>query len=121
MLEVMINNVSDQLCIYFYLSLRPGALITLANERLELVTECISPDFSPSKACDNLVCGDIDDKSLFSRCSGCKSFYYCPRNARLQPGSTEVIARRVDHINFRVSLKKSNRTSSLSSARFSAQ
>ncbi|KAF7364254.1 hypothetical protein MSAN_01085200 [Mycena sanguinolenta] len=35
------------------------------------------------KACDNVECGEIRDRSECQRCSGCNSFYYCNRECQM--------------------------------------
>ncbi|KAJ7482561.1 hypothetical protein FB451DRAFT_1555624 [Mycena latifolia] len=36
-----------------------------------------------SRACDNLECGKMQDRSDFRRCSGCKSSYYCSTECQM--------------------------------------
>ncbi|KAJ7939566.1 hypothetical protein B0H13DRAFT_2497447 [Mycena leptocephala] len=54
-----------------------GRFMSLANERLEFLTEFDSAEFVSPTACDNLACGKLKPKIAFGRCSGCKAFYYC--------------------------------------------
>ncbi|KAJ7614134.1 hypothetical protein FB45DRAFT_262510 [Roridomyces roridus] len=51
--------------------------LTLADERLEVLTAHQSSSFEAQKACDNSECGSIGESSSLRRCSGCRAFYYC--------------------------------------------
>ncbi|KAJ7106526.1 hypothetical protein C8R44DRAFT_858171 [Mycena epipterygia] len=58
-------------------------LMTLVEERLLLLAKLESLELVPSKACDNLECGEIDEKVYFQRCSRCKAFYYCTQECQI--------------------------------------
>ncbi|KAF7342448.1 hypothetical protein MVEN_01834000 [Mycena venus] len=51
--------------------------LSVVDERLKVLHEFDSQRDLRMKACDNLKCSTIDDKTAFRRCSGCRSFYYC--------------------------------------------
>ncbi|KAF7364383.1 hypothetical protein MSAN_01099000 [Mycena sanguinolenta] len=55
--------------------------LDLAEMRVELVRELA--DASALKACDNVECGELQDRSHCRRCSGCNSFYYCNRKCQM--------------------------------------
>ncbi|KAJ7466181.1 hypothetical protein B0H11DRAFT_2048754 [Mycena galericulata] len=52
----------------------------LARERIALVHSVASPQ--RRRACDNVKCGHILEKTDFQRCSRCLSFYYCSRECQ---------------------------------------
>ncbi|KAF7354455.1 hypothetical protein MVEN_01134600 [Mycena venus] len=49
----------------------------LSAERLALLRKFNETAQKRRKACDNVQCGKIGDRSLFRRCSICKGCYYC--------------------------------------------
>ncbi|KAJ7134044.1 hypothetical protein C8R43DRAFT_639721 [Mycena crocata] len=49
---------------------------SLAKTRIRLL-DIFSSDLVLMSACDNDSCVQIRNKSLFQRCSGCRTFYYC--------------------------------------------
>ncbi|KAJ7739166.1 hypothetical protein B0H16DRAFT_1569076 [Mycena metata] len=51
--------------------------IELSDERLAFLREFNEGEQKRRKVCDNVQCGKIGDRSLFKRCSSCKSYYYC--------------------------------------------
>ncbi|KAJ7323327.1 hypothetical protein DFH08DRAFT_817901 [Mycena albidolilacea] len=53
------------------------SFLRLAYERIAFMKTVDSQDTVSRKACDNMQCGLIDEKSKFKRCSHCKSVYYC--------------------------------------------
>ncbi|KAJ7122268.1 hypothetical protein C8R44DRAFT_981457 [Mycena epipterygia] len=52
----------------------------LADERLAIFH---AAENVPTRACDNLQCGRIDEKNHFKRCSGCQSAYYCSEDCQI--------------------------------------
>jgi len=50
----------------------------LAEKRVQLLDGLQS-----SRACDNLECGKIQDRSRYRRCSGCKTHYYCSSDCQI--------------------------------------
>ncbi|KAK7058177.1 hypothetical protein R3P38DRAFT_2681268 [Favolaschia claudopus] len=56
--------------------------LDLAAKRIKLRTHLDEVISTKLKACDNLDCGKIQDRSLFQRCSGCLAFYYCNRECQ---------------------------------------
>ncbi|KAJ7116887.1 hypothetical protein C8R44DRAFT_791594 [Mycena epipterygia] len=54
--------------------------MTVTDDRFDVLTDV---DYPAEKACDNLKCDIIDEKSSFERCSGCKSVYYCSRECQI--------------------------------------
>ncbi|KAJ7673133.1 hypothetical protein DFH06DRAFT_1174581 [Mycena polygramma] len=52
-------------------------LKTLAGERLQVLAQFNAAGYVTKRACDNLECNCISEKSYFRRCSGCQSAYYC--------------------------------------------
>ncbi|KAJ7231250.1 hypothetical protein C8J57DRAFT_1385480 [Mycena rebaudengoi] len=59
------------------------ALVDLTQKRLAVVKIFDSPGYVPLKACDNLECAIISDKTRFQRCSGCLCFYYCSQECQI--------------------------------------
>ncbi|KAJ6454149.1 hypothetical protein C8R45DRAFT_1082833 [Mycena sanguinolenta] len=55
--------------------------IALAERRIEIMRA--RDEFEYFKACDNLDCGKIRRRTLYRRCSGCKSFYYYNRQCQI--------------------------------------
>ncbi|KAJ6471901.1 hypothetical protein C8R45DRAFT_1104125 [Mycena sanguinolenta] len=53
----------------------------LAERRVNLMRRL--NDLQSVKACDNLECGKIQNRSQFRRCSGCNCFYYCNRDCQV--------------------------------------
>ncbi|KAJ7738037.1 hypothetical protein DFH07DRAFT_85951 [Mycena maculata] len=53
---------------------------TLARERIALVHSVAASQ--RRRACDNVKCGHILEKTDFQRCSRCLSFYYCSRECQ---------------------------------------
>ncbi|KAJ7898082.1 hypothetical protein B0H13DRAFT_2521086 [Mycena leptocephala] len=51
--------------------------VIMAEDRLEFMDEFNSPEFVSFKACDNMACGEIDEREYFNRCSRCNAAYYC--------------------------------------------
>ncbi|KAF8190220.1 hypothetical protein K438DRAFT_1831609 [Mycena galopus ATCC 62051] len=58
--------------------------IELVEQRVSLIKQM---KVERIKACDNLVCGRIEDSTLYQRCSGCRSFYYCNRECQVMDWS----------------------------------
>ncbi|KAJ7290444.1 hypothetical protein C8J57DRAFT_1705818 [Mycena rebaudengoi] len=58
-------------------------LVDLTQKRLAVVKMFDSPGYVPLKACDNLECAIISDKTRFQRCSGCLCFYYCSQECQI--------------------------------------
>ncbi|KAJ7140674.1 hypothetical protein C8R44DRAFT_866378 [Mycena epipterygia] len=56
----------------------------LIKERIKLLDWFDSRECEPCKGCDNVVCGTIQEKSKFMRCSGCLSVYYCSRECQIR-------------------------------------
>ncbi|KAJ7663105.1 hypothetical protein DFH06DRAFT_1189354 [Mycena polygramma] len=54
----------------------------LARRRLEVLAIFNAPGYTAYRACDNLECTRIREKTSFRRCSGCQNAYYC--SARCQ-------------------------------------
>ncbi|KAJ7513053.1 hypothetical protein B0H11DRAFT_2268030 [Mycena galericulata] len=54
----------------------------LATERIQLM-ESFSVDLVSTRACDNVECGEIRDRTSFRRCSGCQAFYYCSQRCQM--------------------------------------
>ncbi|KAJ6462424.1 hypothetical protein C8R45DRAFT_1080562 [Mycena sanguinolenta] len=52
--------------------------LDLAGMRVKLIS-----GFAFDKACDNVECREIQDRSQCRRCSGCKSVYYCSRQCQI--------------------------------------
>ncbi|KAF7347034.1 MYND-type domain-containing protein [Mycena venus] len=53
------------------------SFLRIAYERIAFMKTVDSQETVSRKACDNMQCGLIDEKSKFKRCSHCKSVYYC--------------------------------------------
>ncbi|KAJ7802334.1 hypothetical protein B0H14DRAFT_3488561 [Mycena olivaceomarginata] len=51
--------------------------VIMAEDRLEFMDEFNSAEFVSFKACDNMACGEIDEREYFNRCSRCNAAYYC--------------------------------------------
>ncbi|KAJ7202561.1 hypothetical protein GGX14DRAFT_653671 [Mycena pura] len=56
------------------------SFVAIAEERFKILQFLENPVF---KACDNLQCGEIREKGLFKRCSGCQTFYYCSKKCQI--------------------------------------
>ncbi|KAJ7253269.1 hypothetical protein C8J57DRAFT_1349356 [Mycena rebaudengoi] len=59
------------------------ALVDLRQKRLAVVKIFDFPRYVPLKACDNLQCAIISDRTRFRRCSGCLCFYYCSQECQI--------------------------------------
>ncbi|KAJ7497716.1 hypothetical protein FB451DRAFT_241751 [Mycena latifolia] len=57
--------------------------IAVVRPRFQLIRRFNSPEYAPPRACDNVVCGVIQENSLFKRCAGCRSVYYCSRPCQI--------------------------------------
>ncbi|KAJ6456726.1 hypothetical protein C8R45DRAFT_1222051 [Mycena sanguinolenta] len=54
--------------------------LDLAEVRVDLIREL---DWAETfKACDNVECGELQDRSQCRRCSGCKCMYYCSQECQ---------------------------------------
>ncbi|KAJ7181919.1 hypothetical protein C8R46DRAFT_1210321 [Mycena filopes] len=53
--------------------------LSIAQERFALLESFDSRDLVAQKACDELDCSIILEKTRFQRCSACQTFYYCSR------------------------------------------
>ncbi|KAJ7156799.1 hypothetical protein C8R46DRAFT_1196214, partial [Mycena filopes] len=51
--------------------------LSIAQERFALLQSFDSRDLGAQKACDELDCSIILEKTRFQRCSACQTFYYC--------------------------------------------
>ncbi|KAJ7663248.1 hypothetical protein DFH06DRAFT_1128578 [Mycena polygramma] len=49
----------------------------VAAKRIAVLHEFETGDTVEMRACDNLSCGKMEEKSSFRRCSKCHNFYYC--------------------------------------------
>ncbi|KAJ7274741.1 hypothetical protein C8J57DRAFT_1312636 [Mycena rebaudengoi] len=49
----------------------------LAEDRIAILKSCEAGETPSMRACDNLECGEIRPRHEFTRCSACKSVYYC--------------------------------------------
>ncbi|KAJ7182405.1 hypothetical protein C8R43DRAFT_1144388 [Mycena crocata] len=56
----------------------------LVQQRYALVQMFDSGAYTNLKACDNLECSTIAEKTVFKRCSGCQKFYYCSQECQIQ-------------------------------------
>ncbi|KAJ7658698.1 hypothetical protein DFH06DRAFT_1407136 [Mycena polygramma] len=54
-----------------------AAFVALVKDRLELKRRLDSPDFVAYRACDNLSCGKIMQKSNLKACAACRTMHYC--------------------------------------------
>ncbi|KAJ7024634.1 hypothetical protein C8F04DRAFT_1400995 [Mycena alexandri] len=63
------------------------AFSSLAHERLQILKSRFSDEISSLRVCDNLECLIIQSKTLFERCSGCLSLYYCCRACQVSDWS----------------------------------
>ncbi|KAF8187272.1 hypothetical protein K438DRAFT_1834900 [Mycena galopus ATCC 62051] len=54
------------------------SFLDLAEKRVQLLDA-----FHSNRACDNLECGKIQDRSRCRRCSGCRTRYYCSSNCQI--------------------------------------
>ncbi|KAF7324271.1 MYND-type domain-containing protein [Mycena sanguinolenta] len=55
--------------------------LELAETRVELKRELGWAE--TLKACDNVECGELEDRSQYRRCSGCKTLYYCSQECQI--------------------------------------
>ncbi|KAJ7176217.1 hypothetical protein C8R43DRAFT_555901 [Mycena crocata] len=58
------------------------SFLALARERLEVFESVDLREYSTFKACDNMQCGMIEEKSAFSYCSRCQSVFYCSKQCQ---------------------------------------
>ncbi|KAK7050111.1 hypothetical protein R3P38DRAFT_2862004 [Favolaschia claudopus] len=56
--------------------------IAAGAKRAQLLDE-IDSDETVLRACDNLACGEIHERSRLRRCSKCRSSYYCTRECQI--------------------------------------
>ncbi|KAJ6505809.1 hypothetical protein C8R47DRAFT_1066689 [Mycena vitilis] len=66
----------------------------VAQERIKILKLHDSPETQSMRACDNLQCGAIQIKTVFQKCAGCLSLYYCGQDCQtndwLQGGHRQV-------------------------------
>ncbi|KAK6980954.1 hypothetical protein R3P38DRAFT_3116885, partial [Favolaschia claudopus] len=63
--------------VYYHVAV---AMSEVINDLFELVQ---SPELQILRACDNLACGEIHERSRLRRCSRCRSSYYCTRECQI--------------------------------------
>ncbi|KAJ7698261.1 hypothetical protein B0H17DRAFT_1328613 [Mycena rosella] len=67
---------------------------TLTRQRTQLLDSFLDGQFPCRRACDNIQCGQIREKTAFGRCKQCQSFYYysrqCQRNDWQKGGHREA-------------------------------
>ncbi|KAJ7810157.1 hypothetical protein B0H14DRAFT_3480851 [Mycena olivaceomarginata] len=54
----------------------------VVDNHLTFLSLFLSENYVVYRACDNLECSQIREKSKFSRCSACLEFYYCSRECQ---------------------------------------
>ncbi|KAJ6448344.1 hypothetical protein C8R45DRAFT_162389 [Mycena sanguinolenta] len=62
--------------------------VRIALDRLDIKRKFDSGEHIARKACDNVECGQILEKTDFKRCSGCKHHHYCSKECQINDWRT---------------------------------
>ncbi|KAJ7479155.1 hypothetical protein FB451DRAFT_1240747 [Mycena latifolia] len=59
-----------------------NVFVGLVHDHVEIKAQFDSPEYIATRACDNTMCGQIQDKDNLRRCANCRRAYYCSRECQ---------------------------------------